>query len=133
MTFAYKALPTGLHQTADAAVAWFLTEWGLKKSRVKVEAEFDPDIFFRPTFVIQADDGHLLCIEVSENIYSPTLDSVVLKCLQKGLPVKLFIAAPTDVADPEYSRKLKLAKAAGVGVFHYCLPHCLVGDEPVAR
>jgi hypothetical protein len=114
--FEYKLLPPGLQPTADAAIEWFVNEWGIKKSRVEVEAAFDSDINLRPTFVVPLDDGNLLCIEVSSNIYSNTLDSVVLRCRDKGLPVKLVVAAPKDVNDGEYSKKIKDAKRAGVGV-----------------
>jgi hypothetical protein len=116
MMYPYRILPPGLHETADAAINWFFNEWGVKKARVQVEVAFDPDIRFRPTFVAQLDDGHLLCVEVSQSIYSNTLDSVALGCSQKGLPVMLFVAAPKDVKDPDYSIKLKDAKRAGVGV-----------------
>jgi hypothetical protein len=33
-----------------------------------------------------------------------------------GLPIKLFTAVPKNVSDADYSRKLKQAKVAGVGV-----------------
>jgi hypothetical protein len=116
MTFAFRALSPGLYETANAAIDWFIRNWGVKRSRVNVEAEFDPDISFRPTFNAQLDDGHLLCIEVSQHIYSPTLDSVALACLQRGLPVLLYTAVPKDISDPDYSRKLKSAKMVGTGV-----------------
>lgn len=116
MTYAYRILSPGLHDTANAAISWFIVKWGLRRSRIDVEAPFDPDISFRPTFVVQLDDGHLLCIDVSPHIYSPTLDSVALAALRKGLPVKLYVAVPKDVTDPDYPRKLKQAKLAGVGV-----------------
>lgn len=116
MTYAYRVLPPGLYETADAAIDWFIDKWGIQKSRVSVEAEIDPDILFRPTFVATLNDGHLLCVEVLPTVYSPSLDSLVLSCLQKGLPVKLFTAVPKDVSDPDYSRNIKSAKLAGVGV-----------------
>lgn len=116
MSFEYRLLAPSLHATADAAIAWFINEWGIIKSRVEVETAFDSDINLRPTFVVPLGDGGLLCIEVSENIYSNTLDSVVLRCRDKGLPVLLVVAAPKDINDGEYSKKIKDAKRAGVGV-----------------
>jgi hypothetical protein len=116
MTYAYRVLPPNLYDTANAAIEWFITTWGVKKSRVSVETAFDPEISFRPTFVAQLNDGHLLCIEVSQYVYSPTLDSVALACLRKALPVILYTAVPKDVSDPDYSRKFKAAKLAGVGI-----------------
>lgn len=116
MTYQFGILSPGLHETAIAAIDWFIEQWGVKRSWIKVEVAFDPDINFRPTFVVQLDDGHLLCIDVSQSIYSNTLDTVAIGCLQKGLPVKLFVATPRDVKDSDYSIKLKTAKRAGVGL-----------------
>ena len=116
MNWPYRILAPSLHDTADAAIGWFSQNWGLKKSSIEVEAEINSDINFRPTFVARATDFHILCIEVSENIYTNTLDSVVLDCREKGLPVQLFVAVPKDVSDSQYSVKLKAAKRAGVGI-----------------
>lgn len=116
MTYSYRILPLGLRATADAAVAWFIKDWGIKKSSVVVEEQFHPDVNYRPTFHIRLDDGHILCIEVSEKIYDNTLDSVSLACRETGLPVMLVVAVPKDVSDPDYGRHLKDAKTAGVGI-----------------
>jgi hypothetical protein len=116
MTYPYRILSLGLRETADAAIEWFIREWGLKKGRIQVEASFHRDIDYRPTFVVQLDDGHLLCVDVSQSIYSNTLDSVALACLQEGLPVRFFVAVPRDIKDPDYSVNIKKAKRAGVGL-----------------
>jgi hypothetical protein len=117
MTFAFRALPPGLHDTAEQAIAWFIDRWGVRKSKVLVEEEFDSQISFRPTFFTRTDDQYLLCIEVSDNIYNNTLDSVVLRCRDKGLPVKLVVAVPrSSTTDSQYAAKLKSAKIAGVGI-----------------
>lgn len=116
MTYVYRALAPPLHDTANAAIAWFKKKWGLKKSAIEVEASIDPDIGFRATFVARTDDFHILCVEVSETIYNNTLDSVVLDCREKGLPVKLFVAVPKNGSDANYAKKLKDAKRAGVGI-----------------
>jgi hypothetical protein len=116
MTFTYRALSPRLHETANAAISWFINKWGIKRSVIEVEASIDPDIGFRATFVARTDDFHILCAEVSENIYNNTLDSVVLDCREKGLPVKLFVAVPKDISDPNYAKKLRDAKRAGVGI-----------------
>ncbi|MGH6924561.1 MAG: hypothetical protein ACRED5_12555 [Propylenella sp.] len=117
MTFAFRALPPGLHDTAEQAIAWFINRWGVRRGRVIVEEEFHPEVSFRPTFFTKTDDQYLLCIEVSDNIYNNTLDSVVLSCRDKGLPVKLVVAVPrSSTADSQYAAKLKSAKIAGVGI-----------------
>jgi hypothetical protein len=117
MTFAFRALPPGLHETAEEAITWFINRWGVRKNKVVVEEEFHPEISFRPTFFTRTDDQYLLCIEVSDNIYNNTLDSVVLNCRDKGLPVKLVVAVPrTSTTDSQYAAKFKSAKIAGVGI-----------------
>jgi hypothetical protein len=117
MTFAFRALPPGLHETAEQAIAWFIKRWGVRKNKIVVEGEFDSQISFRPTFLTKTDDQYLLCIEISDNIYNNTLDSVVLSCRDKGLPIKLMVAVPrSSTTDSQYAAKLKSAKIAGVGI-----------------
>jgi hypothetical protein len=115
MTFTYRILAPGLHDTANSAIGWFIQQWGLKKSKISVEMAFHAEVNYRPTFVVPLDDGHIFCLDVSASIYSNTLDSVVLDCLHKALPVKLVVAAPKG-KDPDYASKLKSAKRAGVGI-----------------
>lgn len=116
MTHSYNILAPQLHITADAAIAWFEKNWGLSKSRISVETAIHPDIQLRPTFSAQTREFHLLCIEVAETIYSNTLDSFVLDCREKGLPVKLYVAVPKELQDLEYQKKLRRAKGRGVGI-----------------
>ncbi len=74
MTFSYRILSPGLHEAADAAIGWFMNDWGIARKAISIEDSFEDDVDFRPTFVVKLDDGHLLCVEVSENICSNTLD-----------------------------------------------------------
>ena len=132
MTYAYKILPDSLHVTADAAIAWLIHNWGLSKSGIDVEASIDPDISFRPTFVARTRDFHLLCVEVSETIYKNALDSFILDCQKKGLPVKLVVAVPRDVQESEYSKKLKQAKRAGAGLLEVDHQSGTLVERPLA-
>jgi len=118
VTSAFQILPVTLHDSANATIEWFVQNWGIRRNSILVEQAFHSDVEFRPTFFAKTNDGHLLCVEVSESIYSNTLDSVVLDCREKGLPVKLIVAVPKDTDDPEYAKKLRTAKRAGVGIFH---------------
>jgi hypothetical protein len=131
MTYSFRSLTPTLQATADAAIEWFIKKWGLSTKQIAVEIAFDPDISFRPTFVVTTPDFHTLCIEVSESIYSNTLDSVVIHCRDKGLPVKLFVAVPKDVSDPQYGPKLKQAKRAGVGVLEVDHSSGTVIQQPI--
>lgn len=116
MSFAYTILAPPLHQTANAAIKWFLDNWGINKSAVKVEQSVHTDLELRPTFNAQTRDSHILCIEVSENAYANHLNAFVVGCLQLGLPVKLFVAVTKGTRDPNLSHNLKVAKLAGVGL-----------------
>jgi hypothetical protein len=131
MTFDYKILSPGLNETADAAIEWFISNWGLKRSKILLEEPFDKAISYRPTFTVPLGDGHILCLDVAGSIYSNTLDSVVLDCMHNGLPVKFVVAAPKQ-KDPDYSTKLKLAKRAGVGIFEVDGQSGVVIQTPVS-
>jgi hypothetical protein len=125
-------LPASLHETADAAIEWFSKNWGLKRASIRVEEAFHPDVNFRPTFIANMDDGHVCCIEISQKIYSNTLDSVALDCWQKGLPVKIVVVTPKNPRDPNYSKKLKDAKRAGVGIFEIDRTSTIVVQQPLS-
>lgn len=116
MAYNYKILPTSLHVTATAAIEWFETHWGLRKKAIQLEQAIAADIELRPTFSVQTRDFHTLCIEVSEKAYASYLDKFVLDCVNKGLPVKLFVAIPKDTKYMEYAKDMKVARQRGVGV-----------------
>jgi len=116
MSFAYTILPPPLHKTANAAIKWFLDNWGINKNAVKVEQPIHVDVELRPTFSAQTRDSHILCIEVSENAYANHLNTFVVGCLQHGLPVKLFVAVTKGTKDLNLAHNLKAAKMAGVGL-----------------
>lgn len=141
MTYQYNLLAPSLHATADAAIAYFRSNWGIPKASIKVESAFHPDIGWRPTFVAATNEHHILCVEVAETVYNNAFDSVVLRCRNMGLPVRFFVAVPKGSTDTEYERKLRDAKSAGVGVLivdsnsgdmlHNALSLSLAGVRPV--
>lgn len=116
MTFTYTILPEPLHATANAAMSWFVKNWGIPKANFQIEAEVESDVGFRPTFVARTRDGHILCVEVSDTIYKNTLDSFVLDCQRTGRPIKLVVAVAKPISDPDYPKKHRQAKRAGVGI-----------------
>jgi hypothetical protein len=131
MNFDYRILAPGLNDTADAAIQWFISHWGLKRSKIVLEKPFHKDISYRPTFAVPLDDGHIFCLDVAGSIYSNTLDSVVLDCMHNGLPVKFVVAYPKQ-KDPDYSTKLKSAKRAGVGILEVDGQSGVVIQAPVS-
>ena len=116
MSYVFKILEPPLHTTAEAAIEWFKKHWGISAAVIQVEPQLETEIALRPTFSCKTNDFHTLCIEVADSIYPNYIDAFVLYCRDKGLPIKLFIAVRGANQDTEYSKKLKEAKRAGVGI-----------------
>jgi hypothetical protein len=116
MTLEFRALPPALADTAERAIGYFIDRWGVKKSKVLIEHEVDPEVGFRPTFVAKMNDLYTLCVEVRDTIYNESLADFVLQCRDKGLAVKVVVAVPRDPADPQFAARLRSAKVAGLGI-----------------
>lgn len=112
----YTFLDQSLQKTADAVFKWLVGHWGIRKSKIKVEAEVYPDLRFCPTFTATAQDQSIVCVEVSNVAYSNLIDEFVLGCQEKGLPVRLFMAVPTGLKQRKFQENLKRAKRACVGI-----------------
>ena len=101
-------------------------QWGLRKHSVKVEQPIDPDFNLRPTFSSPTRDFHTLCVEVSKSVYPNYLDAFVLSCLDRGMPIILYVAVRKGVQERNYAKKLKAAKLAGVGILEVSDHTCTV-------
>lgn len=137
-TKSYKFLASPLHSTANAAMVYFKNEVGL--SHFKVEEPIGQNLEFRPTISCSSTEQYLVCVEISESAWplKNVLDTFVLDCKNQGMPVKLHVAIPKGVVDPDFSKNLKRAKSCGVGVleleengaahvYHDALPLSLTG------
>jgi len=112
----YLILPKSLQVTADAAIEYLHSQWGIAKRNIKAEVVIHSNFNYRPTLSTITNDHHSLCVEVSESAYSNSLDSFVQECVAKNFPAKLYVAMPKDVQDSFYSSKIKRAKENGVGI-----------------
>jgi hypothetical protein len=110
----YKYLPENLHPTAERVKQYFRSERGL--ANFKTEEEVDKTLDYRPTFHTQTKDHHIVCIDIQESPYSTHLDSIVLDCVKKSLPVLLYVAFPENSNQQDYKKKVDRARANGVGV-----------------
>lgn len=110
----YRYLPENLHAVAEGIKLYFRNERGL--SNFKTEGEVDKSLDYRPTLHTQAKDHHIICVDVLESPYSPALDSIVLDCVKKSLPVKLYVAFPENPGQQDYKKKVDRARTNGVGV-----------------
>ncbi|MFY9826158.1 MAG: hypothetical protein WAM82_32630 [Thermoanaerobaculia bacterium] len=111
----YRALPRQLYSIADGAKRFCREQWGISSGRIQVEKPIIPDINFVTTLHAAGRDFHWLCIEVSESPYYPALDTFVLECKNKVLPVKLYVAVP-QVETGTFKVDLARARSNGVGV-----------------
>jgi hypothetical protein len=136
MNFVY--LPNSLVPTAQRVAEYFRDDHGIGGFRV--EEEIGPDLPYRPTLQALTADHYYLCIEVNESPYPTMLEPVVLDCVTQGLPVKLFVAIPSDSLPSDYKARVDRARAHGIGVLevspsktvliHPALALSLVGLRP---
>jgi hypothetical protein len=125
----YRALPSQLHETAEAAVRFFGTDRGILKSKFKVEAPVSNDLDYLPTLQANTPDHSDVWIEVSETPYLTSLDSAVLHCMKNCLPVKLYVAFPAGISATTYKKCTDEARTKGVGVLEVANGKCTVIHE----
>lgn len=110
----FNLLAAHLHDTAKNAINYFRKEHGA--NGVKIECACEASESLKPTFSGRLSNGYILCVEVSERAYSPSLDTFVVDCSVKSYPVKLFVVIPNTQSDQFFAANFKQAKERGVGV-----------------
>jgi hypothetical protein len=109
----YRFLAANLHEVADSARVFMVSVWGISNSKVEVESPIEGDIVPAPTLQAPGRDHHIVCVEVSGRAFPPHLNAVVADCVNRGLPVELYVALP----EPQLTTEdLQRAKRFGVGV-----------------
>jgi hypothetical protein len=132
----YSFLGQDLHETADRAKSFFAANYGA--THFKCEEPVENDLRLRPTWKAKLKSGHTLCVNVQPTPFSSTLYEFVMKCAQRELPIKLWVAVPLGSAKESFSADLKQAHEAGIGVvqfsddgkpheFHRAVPLSLFG------
>jgi hypothetical protein len=111
---AYRYLPENLHAVAEGIKVYFRDERGL--ANFQIEEEVDKSLDYRPTLHTHTKDHHIVCVDVLESPYSPPLDSIVLDCVRKSLPIKLYVAFPENSGQQDYKKRVDRARGNGVGV-----------------
>jgi hypothetical protein len=110
----FTILPPTLHETAFAAKRYFGKDHGA--THFQFETEVEPELGLRPTLSARLGDGCILCVEVSVKAYSNSLDTFVVECCARGIPVKLYVVRQAAKKDRDFAANLKTAKSRGVGV-----------------
>jgi hypothetical protein len=136
---AYSYLSADLHDAAEQVKTYFRDERGY--TNFKVEEEVYGSINYRPTLHTNTKDHHIVCIDVMPSPYSAALDSVVLDCVKKSLPITLYVAFPGNQSQQDYKKKIDRARANGVGalevrpegieIIHEALPLSLLGVREI--
>jgi hypothetical protein len=125
----FRALPPQLQKVAERVALFFKEERGL--SRLKVEEAVVGEIDYRPTFQTITPEFHDVWIEVSEQPYLSSLDTVVLHCATNNLPVKLYVAFPAGEVTIDYKTRIDHARRTGVGVIEVTDGACQVIHEAI--
>jgi hypothetical protein len=118
MNFTY--LSKTLVPTAERAVQFFKDSHGI--TGFKVEEEILPTLSYRPTLQAATPDHYILCIEVSESPYPPVLEPSVLDAITQAIPLKLYVAFPSDPLPADYKSRVDRARSHGIGVLEVA-PH----------
>lgn len=110
----YRALAEALVPTAEAVRKHFMTARGVRK--FKAEVAVGPGFSYRPTLLGESEDYSLVAIEVNEGVYTDSLNVFVLECLTDGLPITLFVAAPSGSGDAQLMGLVRQARRRSIGV-----------------
>jgi hypothetical protein len=92
----YKSLPENLHAHADTIADYLREDRGV--THFKAEEPIESDLQYRPTIQGVGPDKYIVAVEVQDKPDTGVLDSVVLDCVSRAIPVKLFLAFPEPVA-----------------------------------
>ena len=126
----FRHLGEPLRPLADAVVQYFTREHGVRN--FVEEEQIHPELA-RPTLHAITQDHHFLCVEFSETTpYPPSLDRFVLDCIKHCLPVRIYVAVPTQSTDPNYKRDINRAHSFGVGVAEVNGDHVIVVADPLS-
>lgn len=111
----FRALSESLHAAAEGAARYFSEQRGLRQIRVETAIETFADYAF--TFSGITTDYRDVCVEVSEVPYPPILESVVLDCKSRSIPISLYSAFPERQSPPaNYKERVDRARLHGVGI-----------------
>jgi hypothetical protein len=137
----YRALPSRLAETADAAIAFFKRNFGI--SGFQIEEAIHPEASYRPTLSKTTREQEIVCVEVSDTAYPRALDQLVLDCQSLMLPVKIYVVMPKGAEDPAYRENTTRARKFGVGlvevdgkggtVVHEAVSLFLMGVRPIEK
>ncbi len=126
----YTILSNDLHETADLTEYYLKSQLGLRN--IRIEEELPYTLSYTPSFWAENNDHNIICVEVSNQAYSRTLDHIILECQRLAYPIKLYYAIPKDDTDTNYRKNLSDARKRGVGVLELDTDECYVSSEALS-
>jgi hypothetical protein len=112
----YKILPENLREAADRVVEYLKNDRGV--TSFKAELPIDVQLQYRPTIHGLSPEKYIIAVEVQDRPDLTVLNSAVLDCASRSLPVKLFVAFP-EPATPASLRDIERIHQTGVGVVEF--------------
>lgn len=109
----YKILPENLHSAADRVAGCLRDDRGV--AQFKAEEPIDRALQYRPTIHGLSPDGYVVAVEVQDRADAAVLDSAVLDCVSRCLPVRLFLAFPESTT-PVPHRVVENLRQRGLGI-----------------
>jgi hypothetical protein len=130
----YKFLPDQLHSTADRIAEFLAEDRGI--TAIRAEEQIDEDLPYRPTIYGISPEKYIVAVEVQESPNTTSLDSVILDCVMRSVPVKLFVTfvvsaspVPHNLIENAHKKGLGVIEIAGaeLRVLREALPLSLLG------
>jgi hypothetical protein len=109
----YKILPENLRDAAQKVLEYLRNDRGI--TGFKAEQAIDIQLEYRPTIQGVSPERYIVAVEVQDRPDMTVLDSAVLDCAARSLPVKLFIAFP-EPTSPFATREIEKVHQRGVGL-----------------
>lgn len=127
----FQFLSETLHPVAENVAVYFRDQQGVR--HIEAEVEVEADIQYRPTLMGKTRDYYSLCVDVTDVGFSVALETFVLACGNRGLPVKCFVAVPEGIADDAFRSIQRKALEYGVGLIEVGKKTCklLLGAMPL--
>ncbi|MEA2165832.1 MAG: hypothetical protein QOK37_3959 [Thermoanaerobaculia bacterium] len=110
----YNFLATYLEPAADVATNYLRETLGIPESKILIETEIAPNIRARPTLQARTKDHHIVCIEISDSVYPPQIDPMMVDCITAALPVHLYVGIPSETQLT--AAEITQASKIGVGI-----------------
>ena len=99
--------------SADRVAEYLKDDRGL--NHIKAEEQIERELEYRPTIHGLSTEQYIVAVEVQDSPETSSLDSVILDCVTRAIPIKLYVAFPTP-SSPVSHQVIEKAHKKGIGV-----------------